>query len=60
LAKLPQTSLEKVEKLEQLRVVENGFNIRVVETNYKPICVDVPEDIKKVENEMKNMGMMND
>ena len=60
LAKLPQTPNEQIEKLEQLRVLENGFKIKVVETDYKPICVDVPEDIYKVETEMKNIGIMND
>lgn len=60
LAQLPQTPNEKIEKLEQLRVLENGFKIRVVETTYKPICVDVPEDVEKVETEMKKMGIMND
>ncbi|RKY88107.1 3-deoxy-manno-octulosonate cytidylyltransferase [candidate division KSB1 bacterium] len=48
-AKMEQTPLEKIENLEQLRVLENGYPIRVVETDYNPICVDVPEDIPKVE-----------
>jgi 3-deoxy-manno-octulosonate cytidylyltransferase (CMP-KDO synthetase) len=60
LAKLPQTPNERIEKLEQLRVLENGFKIKVVETDYTPICVDVPQDIYKVETEMKKMGIMND
>lgn len=54
---LPQTPLEKAEKLEQLRALEHGFPIFVVETDYQPICVDVPADIAKVENRMKEQGV---
>jgi len=48
-ASLPVGHLESVEKLEQLRALENGFRIRVVETPYDSIEVDSPADIKKVE-----------
>ncbi len=48
-SQLEQTSLEKSESLEQLRVLENGYKIRVVETRHNSIGVDVPEDILKVE-----------
>jgi 3-deoxy-manno-octulosonate cytidylyltransferase (CMP-KDO synthetase) len=48
--KLPQSSLEEIEMLEQLRLLENGFTIKVVETNYDAVGVDTPEDIQKVEN----------
>ena len=51
-SQLQQTSLEKSESLEQLRVLENGYKIRVVETKYNSIGVDVPEDILKVEKMM--------
>ena len=46
---LPPGELERVEQLEQLRWLENGFKIRVVETDYDAISVDVPADIAKVE-----------
>jgi 3-deoxy-manno-octulosonate cytidylyltransferase (CMP-KDO synthetase) len=46
---LPPGDLEVVEQLEQLRWLENGFSIRVVETDYDAISVDVPEDIQRVE-----------
>ena len=44
-----ESQLEKIEKLEQLRILEHGYKIKVVETDYVPICVDVPEDILRVE-----------
>ncbi|MCX7927756.1 MAG: 3-deoxy-manno-octulosonate cytidylyltransferase [Candidatus Omnitrophica bacterium] len=40
--------LERVEKLEQLRILENGYRIKVIETKYDTIGVDKPEDIEKV------------
>jgi 3-deoxy-manno-octulosonate cytidylyltransferase (CMP-KDO synthetase) len=46
---LPPGDLEVVEQLEQLRWLENGFGIRVVETDYDAVSVDVPEDIQRVE-----------
>ncbi len=49
----PETPLEKIEKLEQLRILEHGYKIRVVESDYVPICVDVPEDIPRVEAILK-------
>jgi len=48
ITKLPSSSLEKAESLEQLRWVENGFAIKCVKTNIQGQCVDVPEDIDKV------------
>ncbi|MFC1556635.1 3-deoxy-manno-octulosonate cytidylyltransferase [candidate division KSB1 bacterium] len=51
---MPEGGLEKAEKLEQLRILENGFKIRVVKTSYRPVCVDVPEDIKRVETALMN------
>ena len=45
---LPVGPLEKVEKLEQLRALENGFRIRVVETEYDSLGVDTPEDLQRV------------
>jgi len=46
---LPPGELESLEKLEQLRWLENGFSIRTVETDYDAVSVDVPADIPRVE-----------
>ena len=48
-ADLKQTPLEKAESLEQLRALENGYRIKVVETNFQTIGVDSEADLKKVE-----------
>jgi 3-deoxy-manno-octulosonate cytidylyltransferase (CMP-KDO synthetase) len=47
-AALPQSPLERREKLEQLRLLENGIDIRVVLTEHKSLGVDRPEDIALV------------
>lgn len=46
---LPPGDLERVEQLEQLRWIENGFHIAVVETDYDAVSVDVPADVERVE-----------
>jgi 3-deoxy-manno-octulosonate cytidylyltransferase (CMP-KDO synthetase) len=48
-ATFPQGDLERVEQLEQLRWLENGYRIRVVETEHDSVSVDVPEDVARVE-----------
>lgn len=44
---LPRGPLELAEKLEQLRVLENGFKIRVVETEHDSIGVDTEDDLAR-------------
>lgn len=46
---LPQGELERIEQLEQLRWLENGWKIRVAEVEHDAVSVDVPEDVKRVE-----------
>jgi len=45
---LPVGPLETAERLEQLRAIENGYAIRVVETEYESLGVDTPEDLERV------------
>jgi 3-deoxy-manno-octulosonate cytidylyltransferase (CMP-KDO synthetase) len=52
-SKMPKTSLEIAESLEQLRVIENGLKIKVKETIYQTIGVDTPEQIELVEKELE-------
>jgi len=52
-AQMPPTCLELAEKLEQLRVLENGYRIRVVETEHEVIGVDTPADLEKVLERLK-------
>jgi 3-deoxy-manno-octulosonate cytidylyltransferase (CMP-KDO synthetase) len=46
---LPPGELERIEQLEQLRWLENGWKIRVAEVEHDAVSVDVPEDVARVE-----------
>jgi 3-deoxy-manno-octulosonate cytidylyltransferase (CMP-KDO synthetase) len=46
---LPDSQLEKSEKLEQLRALEAGYKIKVLETTFDSCGVDVEDDLQKVE-----------
>ncbi len=47
-ASMKPTPLEQLEKLEQLRAIENGHSIAVVDTEYEGIGVDTPEELERV------------
>lgn len=53
-AKMEPTPLELSESLEQLRALENGYRIKVMETPYKIIGVDTQEELEKVREYIKN------
>ena len=57
LTKLPTTPLEKIESLEQLRVLENGYKIKVILTkkDYIPLSVDTQDDLEKARKYAKQL-----
>ena len=52
---LPESPLEKCEKLEQLRALENGMKIKVIKTDFQSIGIDTPEDLVQAEQHLKNL-----
>lgn len=52
---MPKTPYEKCESLEQLRVLENGYRIKMIEVSEKPLGVDTEEDYKKVCREFEKL-----
>jgi 3-deoxy-manno-octulosonate cytidylyltransferase (CMP-KDO synthetase) len=55
--RLPPSHLEQIEKLEQLRLLENGIPIVVRETSKDAIGVDAEEDLQKVEEYFRRIGV---
>ena len=53
LVALPVSPLEKAEQLEQLRALDNGIEIAVVRVEYDGVAVDVPEDVRRVEERLR-------
>ena len=54
-SKLPQSTLELAESLEQLRWLQNGYKIKVGLTNVETIGIDTPEDLQRAEEKMANL-----
>lgn len=57
--KLKPTTLEKVESIDMLRVLEYGFRVKMVLTKFKTYSVDTMEDLRKVEGLMSNDKLIN-
>ena len=53
---LPESVLEKCEKLEQLRALENGIGIDVIQSNLESIGVDTEKDLRNAEARLKSLG----
>lgn len=56
-AEMESTPLEKSESLEQLRVLENGYRIKVLETPYEVVGVDTQEDLERVRGIIRDKGI---
>jgi 3-deoxy-manno-octulosonate cytidylyltransferase (CMP-KDO synthetase) len=50
------STLENIEKLEQLRYLENGLRIKMIETDFAGIGIDTPEDLARAREKMKGGG----
>ena len=53
----PQAVMEQAEKLEQLRYLENGIRLRMIETSEVSVKIDVPEDLPVAEGYLKNLTL---
>ena len=63
LASLPPTPLEQIESLEQLRVLEHGYKLRVVETHladneFTGFSVDTEADLNRAEQMLRERGLV--
>ena len=56
ITKLPQSSLELAESLEQLRWLQNGYRIRVGLTDVETVGIDTPEDLQRAEVLLNQIG----
>ncbi len=51
--RMPESDLEQIEKLEQLRILENGYKIKAAIVDYAPRGIDTPEDLRRLVEFMK-------
>lgn len=56
ITRLPQSELEKMESLEQLRWLENGYKIKVGITQQSTIGIDTPEDLQRAEEFLRKLS----
>ncbi len=54
-SKLEMTPLEKLEKIECIRYLENGMKIKMIETDFVGVGIDVPEDLEKAKKIIENL-----
>jgi len=52
-AKMPQSELEQIEKLENLRFLQNGMSVKMIETDAINFGIDTPEDLEKAKEYLK-------
>ncbi|MBF1630989.1 MAG: 3-deoxy-manno-octulosonate cytidylyltransferase, partial [Prevotella sp.] len=57
ISKLPVSSLELAERLEQLRWLQNGYRIKVCITDIETISIDTPQDLVKAEEYLKQINL---
>ena len=55
--KMPHTPLQLMEDLEQLKVFENGYKVKVVQVDHAAHGVDLPEDVASIEAKLLELGM---
>ena len=55
ITQLPQSPLEVAESLEQLRWLQNGYRIRVGETDVETVGIDTPDDLKRAETFLQQL-----
>ena len=57
ITKLPQSPLEIAESLEQLRWLQNGYRIKVGETDVETVGIDTPDDLQRAEEFLRSIGV---
>jgi 3-deoxy-manno-octulosonate cytidylyltransferase (CMP-KDO synthetase) len=57
---MEETELEQIESIDMLRLLENGYKVRLVENDRETYPVDTPEDHEKVEQMMSTDPLFNE